>query len=88
MIDGGEQAQFEIDEIMNLRTNTIPKGMIELERIFDADRSISLKYQSTEGGECEKVNLGTRENVKNVFIGKVCTPNKKGGNIEAYEGIP
>ena len=30
VIDEGEkqQAQFEIDEIMNLRTNTIPKGML------------------------------------------------------------
>jgi hypothetical protein len=48
--------------------------MIELERIFDADRLISLKYESIKGGECEKVNLGMTENIKKVFISKVCTP--------------
>jgi hypothetical protein len=90
VIDEGEQqqAQFEIDEIMNLRTNTIPKGMIELKRIFDADRLTSLACQSIEGGECEKINLGMRENIKNVFIGKVCTPTEKEEILNLMKQFP
>ena len=65
------------DGIWNLKKNTIPKGIIELEIIFDTNRLSNLKHQSTKGRECENINLGMKENVKNVFIGKVCTPTKK-----------
>ena len=45
---------------MSLKTNTIPKGMIELERIFDMDQFNKITYQPTGGDECKKVNLGQK----------------------------
>lgn len=51
--------------------------MIQLERIFDVDNLNFLKYQSTQGDQCETVNLGTNEVVKNVHIGKVCMTEEK-----------
>ena len=40
IIDGevDEEAEIDTEGIMSLKTNTIPKGMIELERIFDMDQ--------------------------------------------------
>ena len=79
IIDGevDEEAEIDTEGIMSLKTNTIPKGMIELERIFDMDQFHKTQYQPTGGDECEKVNLGTEDCPKIVHIGKVCTPKEK-----------
>lgn len=73
-----EELEFDPEGILNLKTNTIPKGMVELETIFDVDKLQTIKSQITEGSACETINLGSDE-VKNVFIGKACTLEEKEG---------
>lgn len=35
-----EEADLDIERVMNLKSNTIPRGMVQLERIFDLDHII------------------------------------------------
>ena len=62
------------DGILNLKTNTIPKGMVELECIFDHDELALNRRVTQEKGieECDLYNLGTNEEPKMVQIGKAC----------------
>ena len=62
------------DGILNLKTNTIPKGMVELECIFDHDESTLNRRVTQEKGikECDSYNLGTNEDPRMVRIGKAC----------------
>lgn len=62
------------ERIINLKINIIPKGMVELEFIFDQDESTPCKRTIEEKGikECDSYNLGTEDDPKMVRIGKVC----------------
>lgn len=62
------------DGILNLKTNTIPKGMFELEHIFNHDESTLNRRETQEKGikECDLYNLGTKEEQKMVQMGKAC----------------
>lgn len=66
------------DEIINLKTNTIPKGMAELECIFDKDKSTCNKIIVEEKGigQCDSYNLDRNEDPKMVRIGKTCNPQE------------
>lgn len=66
---------------MNMKKNIIPRGMIQLERIFDQDQINEANNQTIEGDQYEKVNLGTEEEAKNVCIGKAWTLEEKIGII-------
>jgi hypothetical protein len=63
------------DEILNLKINTIPKGMVELECIFDRDELALNKRMDEEKGiqECDSYNLGTDNDPKMVKVRKACT---------------
>ena len=67
------------DEILNLKTNTIPKGMVELECIFDRDKSKLNRRMTKEKRieECDSYNLGNEENPRIVQIGKACNPQER-----------
>lgn len=82
-----EGAVFDPEGIVNLKTNTIPKGMIELELIFDLDKLQVIKSHNVEENACETVNLGNEEQVKNVFIGKACTSQEKEGILKNMKGF-
>ena len=90
IIDGevDEEAEIDAEGIMSLKENTIPKGIIELERIFDMDQFHKMQYQPTGGDECEKVNLGTEDCPKIVHIGKVCTPKEKADILSLMKEFP
>ena len=83
-----EEAEINLEGIMSLKTNTIPKGMIELERIFDMDQFNKIPYQPTGGDECKKVNFRTEESPKIVHIGKVCTPKEKANMLSLMREFP
>lgn len=57
----------EDEEIINLPTNVIPKGMVTLERLFDFDPRV--KY--------EPHNIGPEGQEKIVYIGKICSPTER-----------
>jgi len=64
-------------EVLQLKDNVIPKGLIPLEELFDQDdvaRKPSLV--PTEKG-VEDVNIGTTENPKMVKLSKVLPPQVK-----------
>lgn len=65
--------------IQNLKTNTIPKGMVELECIFDYDESTLNKRMIQEKGieECDEYNLGTKEDSRMVQIVKACNVKER-----------
>lgn len=71
-----QEAEMDLEGVINLKTKTIPRGMVQLERTFDLykvkDQEWDAKKESISG-QCEKYNMGTHEDVRNVFIGKVCT---------------
>lgn len=51
------------DGIIHLKTNTIPKGMVDFECIFDQDKLAHNKRTIEEKGieECDSYNLGTKD---------------------------
>ena len=67
------------DGILNLKINTIPKGMVELEHIFDRDKSMLNKRMVKEKGikECDSYNLGTDEDPKMVSVEKACNAQER-----------
>ena len=56
-----EEEEF-IDGILQLKTNTLPRGIIDLERLFDQDLvQENIPKEHIEVEETEKVNLGTEQ---------------------------
>ena len=76
------------DRILNLKTNTIPKGMVELECIFDHDESTLNRRMTQEKGikECDSYNLGTDEEPRMVQIGKMCNPQEREAMLKLLTG--
>ena len=67
------------DGILNLKTNTIPKGVVELEHFFYRDESTLNRRMTQEKGieECDSYNLGTNEEPRMVQIGKACNSEER-----------
>ena len=64
-------------EVLQLKDNIIPKGLIPLEELFDQDDvARKLTLRPTEKG-VEKVNIGTAENPKMVKLSKSLSPKVK-----------
>ena len=72
------------DGIWNLKTNTIPRGMVELERMFDNNESEGQRRPPPKKGSdnCVSFNLGTREDPRMVKIGKACTEQESEAMIK------
>lgn len=83
-----EEAEYDSNGILELKTNFIPKGMIELERIFDRDKMKIERLHNSSGSACETVNLGNDNEVKNVFIGKTCTHSEREGILKNMKDFP
>ena len=66
------------DGIINLKTNLIPNGMVDLERIFDWDESTHSKrsIEEKEIEEYDSYNLGIEEYTKMVRIRMECNPQE------------
>ena len=78
--DPDKKEEIEDDDgICNLKTNTIPRGMVELERMFDKDESVKQRRPPLDVGnhDCDSFNLGSKEDPRMVKIGKVCMKKKR-----------
>lgn len=67
-------------EVVQLKGNWIPKGLVSLERLFDCnDRYVKEDVpQATDTSrEYEKINLGDENNPKMVNLGRCCNPKEK-----------
>lgn len=87
-INEQEEKIEESDElgILNLKTNSISKGMVALERIFDKDEHARERGKTlvVDGDDCELYNLGTQLEPREVRIGKVSTPEEKKQMVELF----
>lgn len=68
-------------EVLQLKSNRVPKGLVSLERAFDnKDKAF---YASTDKtNDLEEVNLGTRIVPKKVYIGKCLSPRTRKNLID------
>lgn len=62
-----------IDIFLQLKTNKLPKGVIELERLFDQDVvQENRPKEHIRAEEIEKVNMGIEQDPKYILLGKTC----------------
>ena len=75
--NGTEEVQINQMDVLQLKNNIIPKGLIPLEELFDQD-DVAHKptLQPTEKG-VEEVNIGTTANPKLVKLSKALPPKIK-----------
>lgn len=61
-------------EVVQLKTNKIPKGLVVLETIFDNHDRAQVHMNEHSAKDLEEINLGTKETPKKVNIGKKLSP--------------
>ena len=57
-------------EIMQLKSNKVPKGLFILENIFDNQDRVKPGTRDLKPQELEEINFGTNETPKKVYIGQ------------------
>ena len=70
---GGKDTIFG-KEVVQLKTNKIPKGLVALETIFDNQDRVQANTSKYDARDLEEINLGTKETPKKVYIGKKLSP--------------
>lgn len=60
-------------EVVQLKTNKIPRGLVALERVFDGSDAPT-KTLIVEKDNLEEINLGTEHSPIKVYIGKKISP--------------
>ena len=85
--DGSNDVRINQMEVLQLKDNVIPKGLIPLEELFDHD-DVARKptLQPTEKG-VEDVTLGTTEHPKMVKISKTLPPEVKAKYINLFSSF-
>lgn len=63
------------NEVVQLKTNKIPKGLVALEWVFDGCDRLNTKVSPTNSVNLEEINLGTDNAPNKVYIGKRISPN-------------
>lgn len=58
------------NEVIQLKTKNIPKGLVALERVFDGPDKANVKKTSPHKEDLEEINLGTENSPNKVYIGK------------------
>ena len=64
-------------EIIQLKINCIPKGLVPLEKIFDNNDVARNPKVTRNDNEVEDCNIGTRQEPKIVKVSKSLTPQSK-----------
>ena len=62
------------NEVIQLKKNKIPRGLVVLEIVFDNQDSSKVENKGPDDKDLEAVNLETRESPKNVYIGRKLSP--------------
>lgn len=62
------------EEVVQLKTNKIPKGLVVLETIFDNHDRFKTTKIGHDAKDLEELKLGTKEAPKKVYIGKKLFP--------------
>lgn len=62
-----------IDGIIQLKNNKLPRGIIDVERLFNQDLvQENIPKEHIEVEQIEKINLGIDQDPKYILIGKTC----------------
>lgn len=69
----GKEIIFD-QEILQLKTNKMPKGLVMLESVFDNHDRFKSEVKSSKTDDLEEINLGTEEAPKKVYIGRNVSP--------------
>ena len=69
-------------EILQLKMNKLPKGLVMLESAFDNQDRFTSEVKDKNPKELEEVNLGIVEAPKKVYIGKKISPKIKKALID------
>ena len=80
-----EFANHNIDEIqkseevpmIQLKCNKIPKGLVPLEQLFDRSDTFQGTNKSSLDDQVEEVNIGSKDTLRIIKIGKACTPEEQ-----------
>lgn len=72
----GKETLFD-QEIIQLKSNKLPKGLVALERTFNAQDKMEAKVTSAKENNVEQVNLGNEESPRHVYIGRRLTPRMR-----------
>lgn len=67
-------------EVLQLKSNRIPRGLVALERAFDDKERTCFPKFVDKMSDFEEVNLGTSQVPKNVYIGK-CLSQRSRNNL-------
>jgi len=73
VVDGKETLLGK--ELIQLKTNKIPRGLVALERAFDNRDQFVMKASPTNKNDLEEINLGASHAPKKVYIGKQLKPH-------------
>lgn len=65
----GKETMFG-QEVIQLKTNKVPKGLVILENMFDNQDRVRPRSKDHKPQELEEINLGTNEAPKKVYIGQ------------------
>ena len=81
-----EEQEEDQDNMINLKTNNIPKGMLEIKYIFDWNESTHHKRTPKEKGSdgCDSYNQGTKDDPRLVKIGKTCSAWERDGILHRF----
>jgi len=84
MLNETDYNQEEL-EVLQLKDNVFPRGLVKLEEIFDFnDVAKNPKYEPI-GDDVEDCNIGTEENPKIVKLSKTLPPKEKQKYIELFK---
>jgi ribonuclease HI len=74
-VDSGELGDDELEaEVLQLKSNVLPRGLVPLEDLFDNDDVAKKPKIEAHGQEVEDCNIGTEEKPKMVKLSKSLPP--------------
>lgn len=69
----GKDTIFD-EEVVQLKKNKIPKGLVVLETIFDNHGRSKTSEKEHDVKDLEEINLGSQEEPKEVYVGRKLSP--------------
>jgi hypothetical protein len=86
--DGYFKNQIVGKDIMQLKNNIIPKGLVPLEKLFDNNDVVKSPKITVNDGDVEYCNIGTQENPKIIKLSKTLSPEVKQRYINLMKKFP
>jgi ribonuclease HI len=86
IVELGESGEDEREaEVLQLKSNVLPRGLVPLEDLFDNDDVAKKPKIESHGQEVEDCNIGTGEEPKMIKLSKSLPPEQKLKYIELFK---